>query len=89
MTEDTPDAATTPPDTPQTPEDDPQDDLTLGQVIGSALAAAVGVQSSQNRKRDFKRGKASHFIFIGIIGTTLFVVAMFLLVRLILSVAAQ
>ena len=59
--------------------------LTLWQMIGSALSAAVGVQSSKNRERDFARGKASHFIIIGVGFTAIFVVLMALLVRFILS----
>lgn len=59
--------------------------LTLWQMIGSALSAAVGVQSSKNRERDFARGKASHFIMIGVGFTAIFVVLMALLVRFILS----
>ena len=59
--------------------------LTLWQMIGSALSAAIGVQSSKNRERDFARGKASHFIIIGVGFTAIFVVLMALLVRFILS----
>ena len=59
--------------------------LTLWQMIGSALSAAIGVQSSKNRERDFARGKASHFIVIGVGFTAIFVVLMALLVRFILS----
>ena len=40
--------------------------LTFWQVLGSTLAAAFGVQSSKNRERDFTRGKAHQFIFMGI-----------------------
>lgn len=68
---------------------EPSPDLSLWQMIGSAVAAAIGVQSSENRKRDFSRGKAGQFIIIGIVGTMLFVLAMLLLVRLILSVAGS
>ena len=59
--------------------------LTLWQLIGSALAAAFGVQSSENRKRDFSRGKPGQFIAIGIIFTALFVVVMIGVVRLVLN----
>ena len=34
----------------------------LFDVVKSVLAAAFGVQSEENRERDFKHGKASHFI---------------------------
>ncbi|MDG1134808.1 MAG: DUF2970 domain-containing protein [Pseudomonadales bacterium] len=54
-------------------------------MLGSALSAAVGVQSSKNRERDFARGKASHFIMIGVGFTAVFVVIMATLVSFILS----
>ena len=69
------------PKAPETGDDKP---LTFWQMLGSTLAAAVGVQSSRNRHRDFSRGKASHFIFMGIAFTALFVLAMIGLVSLIL-----
>ena len=53
--------------------DDPEPELSWRQMIVSALAAAIGVQSSANRKRDFERGRAGPFIALGIIGTALFV----------------
>ena len=59
--------------------------LTLLQLIGSALAAGFGVQSSENRKRDFSKGKPSQFIAIGIIFTVLFVLIMVGIVRLVLG----
>jgi hypothetical protein len=57
------------------------------QVAASALAAAFGVQSSRNRKRDFTHGKASHFIAAGILFTLLFVVGMVVIVNLVLRSA--
>ena len=59
--------------------------LTLLQLIGSALAAGFGVQSSANRKRDFSKGKPSQFITIGILFTVLFVLIMVGIVNLVLS----
>tara|TARA_R100000005_G_scaffold96662_2_gene85698 strand:+ start:13886 stop:14146 length:261 start_codon:yes stop_codon:yes gene_type:complete len=47
-------------------------DLTIWQVTGSTLASFFGVQSSKNRKRDFNRGKAKHFIIVGMILTITF-----------------
>lgn len=69
------------------PEEHPEDDegLTILQLIASALAAAFGVQSSRNRKRDFSRGKPGQFIAIGIIFTVLFVLIMVGVVNLVLS----
>ncbi len=68
------------------PEETPDESgLTILQLIGSALAAVFGVQSSQNRKRDFAKGKPSQFIAIGIIFTMLFVLIMVGVVNLVLS----
>ena len=57
--------------------------LTLFQVIGSSLAAAFGVQSKENKIRDFERGKPHQFIIAGILFTLLFLVGMIALVNLI------
>lgn len=57
------------------------------QVIGSVLAAFFGVQSNKNRERDFKHGKASHFIIAGLLMTALFVLVVWGVVRLVLSLA--
>lgn len=59
--------------------------LTFLQMLSSTLAAALGVQSEANRERDFARGKASHFILMGIGFTAVFVVIMVLLVKLVIS----
>ena len=61
----------------------------LWQTIGSVAASFFGVQSSKNRERDFKRGKASHFIAIGFIATFVFIVAVILAVRLALHQAGR
>lgn len=73
----------TEPDTPEKPEG--QKSLSIAQVFMSTVAAAFGVQSSANRERDFSRGKASQFIVMGIIFTVLFVLAVVMVVRLVLS----
>jgi len=61
--------------------------LSLWQIVSSTIAAALGVQSSRNRERDFNAGKPSHFIIAGIVFTVLFVVGMIMLVKLVLSAA--
>lgn len=61
----------------------------LRQTIASVLAAAFGVQSSANRQRDFKHGKARNFIIAGVVFTVLFVLALVLLVRLVLHQAGM
>ncbi|MEM1402315.1 MAG: DUF2970 domain-containing protein [Pseudomonadota bacterium] len=55
------------------------------QVISSVLAAALGVQSSKNRERDFKQGRAGVFIISGIVFTALFIGAVFTVVSFVLS----
>ena len=43
-----------------------EENLTFFQMAHSVLASFFGVQSSKNRERDFKNGKAKHFIMMGI-----------------------
>ncbi|GLK89618.1 DUF2970 domain-containing protein [Pseudomonas turukhanskensis] len=72
------------PDHLNNPNDQPP---TLWQVLHSVVAAAFGVQSGKNRARDFRHGKPSHFIFIGVLFTGLFVLVLFALVKLVLHLA--
>ena len=76
-------------DTPATHPDnlEDQENLTLAQMFGSALAAMVGVQTKEKRERDFAKGKASHFIIVGVVLTALFVSAMAGIVTLVMTVA--
>lgn len=66
-------------------QDRPEERLTFWQMLLSAAAAAFGVQSSKNRERDFTKGKAIHFIIIGIVFTVMFVLAVVLVVQTVLS----
>ena len=59
--------------------------LTLRQMFGSAISAMIGVQSKEKRERDFARGKASHFIIVGVVLTAIFVLTMAGVVTLVLS----
>ena len=59
--------------------------LTLLEMFGSAISAMIGVQSKEKRERDFARGKAIHFIIVGVVLTALFVLAMAAVVSLVLS----
>lgn len=56
-------------------------------TVKSVAAAFFGVQSSANRVRDFKYGKASHFIIIGLLMTVAFVLALVAIVKLVLKFA--
>lgn len=57
-------------------------------VAKSVLASFFGVQSEKTRARDFQHGRPVHYIVIGLLATALFVLLMWGIVSLILSVAA-
>lgn len=61
--------------------------LSFREMLQSVLAAAFGVQSGKNRSRDFRRGKPSHFIVLGVLFTAVFVLILLGLVKLILHLA--
>jgi hypothetical protein len=72
-----------------TREDEPTPKVGLFQVIGSTLAAGLGVQSSSNRERDFKQGKLSTFIIAGLTFTLLFIGSLYLVVQMVLEHAGH
>ncbi|WP_028240956.1 DUF2970 domain-containing protein [Stutzerimonas azotifigens] len=72
-----------------TERSDDEKPLSFRELLGSVLAAALGVQSGRNRARDFSRGKASHFIFMGLAFTALFALVLFGIVRLVLYFAGM
>lgn len=55
---------------------------TLGRIIQSTLAGALGVQSSKNREKDFANGNIWVFVVSGIIFTVLFIATVMTLVKL-------
>ena len=57
---------------------------TLKQVIQSVLAAAIGVQSNENRQRDFEHGSLSSYLVVGAIATVLFILTLVSIVSFIL-----
>ncbi len=57
----------------------------LLQVIASVLAAAIGVQSSKNRERDFEHGNMATFIAVGVVATILFILLIYGVVRLVIG----
>lgn len=59
------------------------------QVVASVFAAGLGVQSSKNRERDFKQGRAGVFIAAGIIFTLLFIGTVVTVVQLVLKSAGD
>ena len=62
--------------------------LSFIEILGSTFAAAIGVQSKANKKRDFTQGKPTQFIFAGLIFATIFVVSVVAIVRTVLSLVA-
>ena len=58
--------------------------LSFFQMVGSILASFFGVQSSENRERDFKRGKAKQFIAVGILMTVVWYAVIYLIVKVVL-----
>lgn len=65
----------------------PHTKVSFGAVLLSVLSAMFGVQSGRNRERDFVHGKPIHYIFIGLIATLLFVLAVWGIVKLVLRLA--
>lgn len=58
---------------------------TITQVIKSVLAAVIGVQSDDNRQKDFEQGSLSTYIIAGVIFTVLFVCGLIFLVSTVLG----
>jgi len=56
-------------------------------VVKSVLASFFGVQSNENRKRDFQHGNPMQFILVGVVLTVMFIVAMIIIVKVILASA--
>ena len=78
-------------DQQQSPKDEDSKDGKMNalQVVGSVFAAGLGVQSSKNRERDFKQGRAGVFIAAGIVFTLLFIGTVITVVRLVLNSAGN
>jgi len=64
-----------------------QKPLRFIQVLGSVLASFAGVQNNARRERDFTRGRPRDFIIIGILLTAVFVLAVWGVVSLVMSLA--
>ncbi|WP_372737352.1 DUF2970 domain-containing protein [Neptunomonas sp.] len=64
-----------------------QESPSLWKMILSVLAAIFGVQSEQNRQRDFSKGSVWRFAILGLIALIVFIIAVILLTRWALSLA--
>ncbi len=56
-------------------------------VVKSTLAAALGVQSSKNRERDFQHGSLKTFIAAGVIFTVIFIAVVITVVKIVVGAA--
>ena len=63
--------------------------LSFLQVLGSVVSSFFGVQKNATRERAFKRGRARDFIFVGILLTLVFILAVWGVVQLVMSVAVK
>lgn len=56
-------------------------------VARSVLWAMLGVQKSKNHERDFKHGKPSQYIIVGLVGVAIFITILITAVKFVLSLA--
>jgi hypothetical protein len=59
------------------------------QLLMSTFSAFIGVQSNANRERDFKYGKISHFIGIGLLFGLVFVCTIIGVVQIVMHVTGS
>ncbi len=64
---------------------EPVKKLTFWEILGSTFAAALGVQSFSNRKRDFTHGNILHFIVSGVLFTAVLVAVLMGIVTWVLA----
>lgn len=58
----------------------------LGSVIRSVSASMFGVQSSKKHAEDFSEGNIASYVVVGLVATVLFVLAVWGIVQLVVSV---
>jgi hypothetical protein len=63
--------------------------VSFWQLMLSTMSAFIGVQSNANRERDFKHGKISHFIAIGLLFGLVFVCTIIGVVQIVMSVTGS
>ncbi len=61
--------------------------ITFVQLLLSTLSAFIGVQSNANRERDFKYGKVSHFIAIGLLFGLTFILTIVGVVKIVMTLS--
>ncbi len=63
--------------------------ISFWQLLLSTASAFIGVQSNANRERDFKHGKISHFIGIGLLFGLVFVFTIVSVVQIVMHVTGS
>lgn len=69
--------------------DDENIQISFWQLLQSTASAFIGVQSNANRERDFKQGKISHFIAIGLLFGLVFVCSIVAVVQIVMHVTGS
>jgi heme/copper-type cytochrome/quinol oxidase subunit 2 len=57
------------------------------QVVKSVLAGMLGVQSAENRERDFQHGKFSAYVFVAFIVVLVFILTIIAVVKTVMHFA--
>lgn len=73
----------------QNPESGDKHKPNLFQVIWSVIAAVFGVQSQENRERDFKKGDPRDYIAVYVVLVIALVIGMILVVNAVLDAAGK
>ena len=68
-------------------EEQEQKSVSLLDVIKSVASSFFGVQSTENRERDFQHGKPWQFIVVGLMLTGLFLLLVWIAVTIVLKLA--
>ncbi|GHD45545.1 Protein of unknown function [Marinobacter persicus] len=70
---------------PDNREDGPPRKPGVGKILQSVLAGALGVQSEKRRQEDFSSHSPVPYIIAGLLFTTVFVVSLIVIVKLVLA----
>ncbi len=63
--------------------------ISFWQLLLSTASAFIGVKSNANRERDFKHGKVSHFIAIGLLFGLVLVCTIVAVVQIVMRVTGS
>ena len=63
--------------------------ISFWQLLLSTASAFIGVQNNANRERDFKHGKVSHFIVIGLLFGLVLVCTIVAVVQIVMRVTGS